>query len=194
MSNEMSQGQPKAEANGADVEALIAAEVQKMRTELEAREDVFKKELSGLNRRNTELEKIVADKEEAAKRAEMEKLSVAEQAKLESEKIREEWEKEKREKQLALNKNTAILMVEKEGLPSELVEYIDYGNADGLPESVLKLKEIISDQVTKALEEHNRKYGTGAPVGSSPVVPPKSFREAKTKEERIAYLKAQGQK
>lgn len=185
--SDVNQGQPvEAQEKTKDV----SAEMQELKARMAEQEERFKAQISGLDKRNSLLEKVVAEKEESLKEAEKEKMGQSERTALELETLKAEIAKEKREAKLARNESSALKLIEEKGLPSSLVSYINIEDSETLTKSIESLEQIVSEYVKKALTDQAKKFGTGAPSGGTPIEAPKSFHEAKTKAEKIAYLKS----
>jgi hypothetical protein len=135
-----------------DIEKMIAEANAKLKAELEER---YKKEIAGLNKRNSELEGKV-------KKTELEKMSEAERIEAE----RKELEAEKQ----AIKQQKIDLMVAKElansGLPEEFAKRISGETEDEIKADVKWLKDFLTSKAHELSEgEIAKRLGGEAPKG-----------------------------
>lgn len=121
-----------------DIETMIAEANEKLKSELEER---YKKEIAGLNKRNSELEGKV-------KKTELEKMSEAERIEAE----RKELEAEKQ----TIKQQKIDLMVAKElansGLPEEFAKRISGETEDEIKADVKWLKDFLTSKAHELSE------------------------------------------
>lgn len=125
-------------------------------------EEKYKKQLAGLDRRNSELENQIEEMQK-------EKMSEKEKAQFELEKAkkeREQIEVEAKNYRVGLLKAQSINEAE---LPSEAAEFITAEDEDGIKEQIARLKDFL-DKNFKSREEYLSKFGKGTPPksGNSP--------------------------
>ena len=135
-----------------DIETMIAEANAKLKTELEER---YKKEIAGLNKRNSELEGKV-------KKTELEKMSEAERIEAE----RKELEAEKQ----TIKQQKIDLMVAKElansGLPEEFAKRISGETEDEIKADVKWLKDLLTSMAHELSEgEIAKRLGGEPPKG-----------------------------
>ena len=135
-----------------DIETMIAEANAKLKTELEER---YKKEIAGLNKRNSELEGKV-------KKTELEKMSEAERIEAE----RKELEAEKQ----TIKQQKIDLMVAKElansGLPEEFAKRISGETEDEIKADVKWLKDFLTTKAHELSEgEIAKRLGGEPPKG-----------------------------
>ena len=135
-----------------DIETMIAEANAKLKAELEER---YKKEIAGLNKRNSELEGKV-------KKTELEKMSEAERIEAE----RKELEAEKQ----TIKQQKIDLMVAKElansGLPEEFAKRISGETEDEIKADVKWLKDFLTSKAHELSEgEIAKRLGGEAPKG-----------------------------
>lgn len=135
-----------------DIEKMIAEANAKLKAELEER---YKKEIAGLNKRNSELEGKV-------KKTEMEKMSEAERIEAE----RRELEAEKQ----AIKQQKIDLMVARElassGLPEEFAKRISGETEDEIKADVKWLKDFLTSKAHELSEgEIAKRLGGEPPKG-----------------------------
>ena len=135
-----------------DIETMIAEANAKLKAELEER---YKKEIAGLNKRNSELESKV-------KKTELEKMSEAERIEAE----RKELEAEKQ----TIKQQKIDLMVAKElansGLPEEFAKRISGETEDEIKADVKWLKDFLTSKARELSEgEIAKRLAGDAPKG-----------------------------
>ena len=135
-----------------DIETMIAEANAKLKSELEER---YKKEIAGLNKRNSELEGKV-------KKTELEKMSEAERIEAE----RKELEAEKQ----TIKQQKIDLMVAKElansGLPEEFAKRISGETEDEIKADVKWLKDFLTSKAHELSEgEIAKRLAGDAPKG-----------------------------
>jgi len=135
-----------------DIEKMIAEANAKLKAELEER---YKKEIAGLNKRNSELESKV-------KKTELEKMSEAERIEAE----RKELEAEKQ----TIKQQKIDLMVAKElansGLPEEFAKRISGETEDEIKADVKWLKDFLTSKARELSEgEIAKRLAGDAPKG-----------------------------
>lgn len=162
-----SQEQSQNETNNINIEDLTASLKDAMSV-VEAQ----KSQISGLDRRVSELTNTISIKDEQVKRAEQEKLSDMERLQLEVKSMREESLKDKIESKKANNRAVAIEKMSRLSLDSEIVEKVmlDFDFSVDDFESKLDLKisliQSIKDQMMKdfATSNGSRVVNTSASV------------------------------
>lgn len=125
---------------------------------IEQLETQYKAELAGLNRRNSELEKALKEKER-------EKLDETARARAELDDIIKEQELAKKET-VALRKSARVLEA---GLPAHVAQWISADTDDTICEEISSFKALVDEVATaKYKDEIARKFGsTAAPVAST---------------------------
>jgi hypothetical protein len=139
------QVQVQTEGNGESTQEQAPSDLDLFKAEFENYKQQTKKELDGLNRKNSELEK----EKKALERA---KLSEEEKAKAELEDLKSQAEKERAELQQARRERTIEHALVDSGLPIALASRIN-GNTDEEIEADVKgFSEYINAEVEKRVE------------------------------------------
>jgi len=127
--------------------------------------ETSKKEIAGLNRKNTEYEKTIQTKE-------LEKLSEKERAEAELEIKRKEKEQLDSEiKNLARSRIVDKTLFDS-GMPSDFSDRIKGDNEDEIKADVKKLNEYIDKLVVERVTKQvNEKLGGAAPIGGTVTAP-----------------------
>lgn len=121
----------------------------------------WKSEISGLNRRNSELEKALQEKELAALSDKERAAKEIELAKAEKEKILAETEAIKTDRL----KEKAIM---DKGLPLDFAQYISAKDESTIAEQADKLAKYITDEAQRLYKaEANKNFGGKAPSGGA---------------------------
>jgi hypothetical protein len=104
----------------------------------------------------------------------------------------EETERWKREARIKDNTMKAKEKLSEMGLPSSMLDIMDVSSDEALAQSLEKATSIAEEIKQSTASSFASKYGQPAPKGGAAdgVAIPKSYAEAKTKEEKIAFLKA----
>jgi chromosome segregation ATPase len=150
----------------------------------------FKSELSGLNRKISELTKEKQQAEEAAALEAESKLTVAQRLeKMESAFKASQQEAEKAKERAVMTK-VAMGAIESAGLPSSLIEKMDISSQETIESEIAFYSELFKG-TERAVKDDYRKANAFKPGGGDAnTSAPKSLAECKTNEEKIAYFKA----
>jgi vacuolar-type H+-ATPase subunit I/STV1 len=158
---DVDQAQATEQAQG--TEALNADAVQKMISEAVANvQEQTKSEIAGLNRRNSELEKLLETTKAQAEQKVTETMTEAEKTQhewqLKMEQITGDLVKANRAAELERNKNTARDKLKEAGLPDEFMGFIPLESAESIDKAVenatalfQKIKESTASEVSKKL-------------------------------------------
>lgn len=134
-------------------------EVQaKIDNAIKAAQEAWKKEIAGLNRRNSELEKSLQEKE-------LEKLNEKERAQKELELAKAEKDKILSET-VKLKRQTAVVG---KGLDPEFANLISGNTDEEITQSVSTIQTYIEKEVAKRMElERNKAFGGQSPIAGLP--------------------------
>jgi hypothetical protein len=143
--------QVQAEPQIDDVQAKIDAAIA-------AQSEVFKKEINGLNRRNSDLEKKLQEKD-------LEKLNVEERAKKELEMAQTERDKILGET-ISLKKRNAVVNA---GLDESFARRIIGNTQEEIDAEIIEIKAVYEKDIKARLEiERNKFFGGNPPTGGNP--------------------------
>ena len=151
-----------------------------------------KAEIAGLNRVIFEGDKQRQELEQEAEQAKRSKMSELEKLRADFEASEARRLESERQAKIERNRSFAKDLLREEGLPADALELLDVTDADTLAASFEKVKSMTSKVKETVAEQFASKYGHQAPkTGEGDAVkPPASLKAAKTKEEKIAYLKS----
>lgn len=178
---EQGQGQ---NASTNDYETIVA----KVREEIT---NEVKSEMAGLHRKIGELTK---EKEETAKAAEEEakaKLSLSDRLTMMEEELKASRLKAEQEAFKSVMTKKAITELETAGLPTSVIDKIDVSSDETIAQGVAFFSELLSGYEKTAKDELRQKHAFKPGSGEAKTSVPKSLSECKTKEDKIAYLRAQ---
>ncbi len=195
---DVDQAQATEQAKGAD--AINGETVQQMISEALAKQaEQTKGEYAGLNRRNSELETMLADSKAKADETLKSTMSESEKAQhewqLKIEKSTEELTKANRVAELERNKNTAREKLREAKLPDDFMEFIPIESADAIDNAVAKAAELFKKISEMTAEEVGKRLGADAPnppsANNSNVMKRSAF-EALSPKAQMEFIKEGG--
>ena len=149
-----------------------------------------KSELDGLNRKIGELTREKQEIAEAAKKEAEAKMTVSERlAKIENDLVASRKEAEA-EKHKATMTKIAMEMLDKANLPSSVIRKIDLTNEETVVDDIEYYMGLFNGLEQNAKDETRKKFAFTPGDGEAVKHVPKSLRDCKTKEEKIAYMKS----
>lgn len=188
---------PQAEASAVDESENVESttgntgsdEVEELKQQLEVMEKRFKgvqKKLNETDREKSEIEKQ-NEEDRRAKMSELEKLREDVQRQQEE---TAKWMREARSKE---NSAKAKDFLHEHNLPLSMLDIVDTSSNEALDNSLNKIVDIAEEMKKGYAQQFASSNGQAGPkTGSGEAVrAPKSFKDAKTKDERIAYLRSQ---
>lgn len=135
-----------------DVETLVAAEVEKVSQQ-------YKKELAGLNRRNSELEKVLDDQKKAAMDEQERILYELEQEKAALTNAKAEFTK-------AQNKERAVKYAAENDIPISMLDTMSFDSWDAVENNLGIIKSVVDGERKKIIEKFKTESGhSPAPGG-----------------------------
>lgn len=147
-----------------------------------------KDEIAGLNRKISELTREKEEKEAAAKKEAESKLSLTERLERMEQMVKESEAKAEAEKHRSTQTKKAISMLEEAGLPAKIIEKVDISSDEAIVKDIEFYSHMLSGYEQNAKDEMRKKHAFKPTGGEAKASAPKSLRECKTKEEKIAYL------
>lgn len=154
--------QVEGQAQDSPVETKVDNSLDAKLAEIEKR---WKSEISGLNRRNSELEKALQEKELSALSEKERAAKEIELAKAEKDRILAETEAIKTDRL----KEKAIM---DKGLPLDFAQYISAKDESAIAEQAEKLSRYITEEAQRLYKaEANKNFGGAAPVGGETPAP-----------------------
>jgi hypothetical protein len=168
-----------------DIEKIIT---EKVSIALES----HKKEIAGLNRRNSELEKALKEKEDHEKELELKSLDEKERSKRELELAKEEKKKIEEETQKLKIERIIDKSLFDVGLPQEFAKHINGETEEEIKDDISGLNEFINKQVEDRIEkEINKRLSGNKPIGNDKPVDVNNLQSAydKAKENNNGPLK-----
>lgn len=174
------QGQQSEAFSRDDVMQLITSETDKVA-------EKFKTEIAGLNRRNSELEKLLKEKDQTV---ETTKLTAEERlAKLNADLEHERTEREKwqRETRIKDNRVKAMEKVSELGLPTDAVDLLNLADDESMAGGLERLKAMGEKLKAQFADEYARGNGSNAPKGGKSVAPKTKRKSEMTFAEANAY-------
>jgi predicted RNase H-like nuclease (RuvC/YqgF family) len=191
--NAIPQAEDQTTQDGQEASAVQKTDYEKQNAELTEKVKELENRFNGVQ---SVLSKTQNEKEELEKKAEqerLEKMSDLEKVQHELAIEREERQKWQREVRIKDNIAKAKDFLRENDLPDSMLDIMKVDDDESLKSSLEKAAHIAQEMQGKISKSFAEKYGQPAPkTGNSngELVPPKSLAEAKTKEEKIAYLKA----
>lgn len=137
------------DAGSTDVDARIEAAIAESTAKIEER---YKKEISGLNRRNSELEKVMDDQKKAA-------MTKEEQLKYDLEKERSEITTLQANFAKEQNRAKATAKALELGVPVEMLEPLNMESWDSVSEQIDKFKTVVDGLSSKFADEYAKSNG-----------------------------------
>jgi hypothetical protein len=162
--------------------------------ELKAQLEEMSKRFNGLQSALSKEQEAKKAVEAAAEKEKLDKMSTVERLELAVEKERAERERWQREAVIKENTGMAKDFLHKNNLPESMLSMMDVSSKEGLDASFEKARSIADEIRSSVAGDFASKYGQPAPhtgTGGVDTVVPRSYKEAKTKEEKIAFLQAQ---
>lgn len=193
---DVDQAQATEQAQGA--EALNGDAVQKMISEaLATAQEQTKSELAGLNRRNSELEKMLTDTKAQADEKVKSTMSDSEKAQhdwqIKMEKITQDLTTANRTAELERNKNVAREKLKEAGLPDDFMQFIPVESGDAIEGAIEKAAELFKKISEATASEVGKKLGADVPntprADSKNAISRAEF-EALKPAEQMAHIKA----
>lgn len=148
----------------------------------------LKSEISGLNRKIGELTKEKAEIALAAEEEAKAKLTVSQRLELMEERLESAKLDAEREKTNSIMTKKAITQLEAAGLPSSIIDKINITDDSTIEKDIEFYQSLLSGYEKTAKDEVRKKHAFKPSGGEAKTVVPKSLRDCKTKEEKIAYL------
>lgn len=180
------QGQVNVQDQAQDSKAEINSEelMNKVRAEVKA-------ELDGLNRKIGELTREKEQAAEAALKEAEAKLSVSERLEKMEREFREAKEEVATEKTKSIMTKTAISMISEVGLPASVIDKINIKSEESIIKDIEFFKDLLIGTEKSVKDDVRKKHAFKPGGGDAKPGAPKSLAECKTKEDKIAYFRAQ---
>lgn len=141
------------ETEAPTVETLVAAEVSKLELQ-------YKKELAGLNRRNSEMETILEDQKKAA-------MEDQERVMYELEKEKAALTNAQADFSRSQNKEKALKFAAENKIPVSLLDTMSFDNLEAVESNLNIIKAVVDGEREKAITEFKTNSGHAPAAGSS---------------------------
>lgn len=131
--------------NTLSTEDLVKAEIERVSQQ-------YKKELSGLNRRNSELENILEEQKKAAMDEQEKILYELEQEKASLTNARADFTRMQ-------NRENALKYASENGVPLSLLDTMSFDNWEAVESNLNTIKTVVDSERTKIIEEFKKQSG-----------------------------------